>query len=74
MDTTSDTTAPGGFRELLSSGALYRHATALLALAGVATLGIGMIMWASKPSMVPVYERINKQDTLSITEALRAVV
>jgi len=72
MDTTSDTTAPGGFRELLSSGALYRHATALLALAGVATLGIGMIMWASKPGMVPVYERINKQDTLSITEALRA--
>ena len=72
MDTPSDTTAPSGFRELLNSGALYRHATALLALAGVATLGIGMIMWASKPGMVPVYERINKQDTLSITEALRA--
>lgn len=72
MDTPSDTTALGGFRELLNSGALYRHATALLALAGVATLGIGMIMWASKPGMVPVYERINKQDTLSITEALRA--
>ncbi len=72
MDNPSDTTAPSGFRELLNSGALYRHATALLALAGVATLGIGMIMWASKPGMAPVYERINKQDTLSITEALRA--
>jgi len=72
MDTPSDTPAPSGFRELLSSGALYRHATALLALAGVATLGIGMIMWASKPGMTPVYEKINKQDTLSITEALRA--
>ncbi len=72
MDTPSDTPAPSGFRELLSSGGLYRHATALLALAGVATLGIGMIMWASKPGMTPVYEKINKQDTLSITEALRA--
>ncbi len=72
METTSETTAPGGFRELLNSGALYRHFTALLALAGVATLGIGMIMWASKPSMTPVYDNINKQDTLSITEALRA--
>jgi len=72
MDTTSETPTPNVFKEMLSSGALYRHATALLALAGVATLGIGMIMWASKPGMIPVYEKINKQDTLSITEALRA--
>ena len=72
MDTTPETPTPNVFKEMLSSGALYRHATALLALAGVATLGIGMIMWASKPGMIPVYEKINKQDTLSITEALRA--
>jgi flagellar M-ring protein FliF len=73
MDTTPDTPpATSGFKHLLESGALYRHATALLALAGVITLGIGMIMFASKPSMAPVYERLNKQDILSITETLRA--
>lgn len=71
MDTTSNTPTSGGFRGFLDSGALYRHATALLALAGVITLGIGMIMWASKPGMMPVYDRLNKQDTLSIIETLR---
>jgi flagellar M-ring protein FliF len=71
-DTITDAPAANAFKEWLSSGALYRHATAILALAGVATLGIAMIMWASKPGMTPVYDRINKQDTLSIVETLRA--
>ena len=61
-----------GLKEMMASGALYRHATGLLALAGVITLGIGLIMWASKPTFVPVYDRINNHDAQSMAETLRA--
>lgn len=60
------------FKEMLASGLIYRHITSLLALAGVITLGIGLIMWASKPDYVPVFDRLSNQDTQKIAESLRA--
>ena len=60
------------FKEMIASGLIYRHITSLLALAGVITLGVGLIMWASKPDYVPVFDRLSSQDTQKIAESLRA--
>lgn len=60
------------FKEMVASGLIYRHITSLLALAGVITLGIGLIMWASKPDYVPIFDRLSNQDTQKIAESLRA--
>ena len=56
----------------LASGAWYRHLTSLLALAGVITLGAAMLLWALKPTMVPVYGNLSQQDALAVTDTLRA--
>lgn len=76
MSSTSGTSinnsAGFGLKEMVASGAIYRHATGLLALAGVITLGIGLIMWASKPTFVPVFDRMNSHDAQSMAETLRA--
>ncbi|HID81261.1 MAG TPA: flagellar basal body M-ring protein FliF [Chromatiales bacterium] len=44
---------------------------ALVALAAALTLGVGLILWASKPDFIPVFEQMNGQDAAAITEALR---
>ncbi|MGF1547918.1 MAG: flagellar basal-body MS-ring/collar protein FliF [Thiotrichales bacterium] len=67
---------PGGeqpfWRQLLESGTLYQQLGTLASLAAAATLGIGLIMWASKPSMVPVFDRVARDDIQRITDVLRA--
>jgi flagellar M-ring protein FliF len=59
-------------KAFIASGAWYRHLTSLLALAGVITLGAAMLLWALKPSMVPVYGNLSQQDALTVTDTLRA--
>ncbi len=73
-DQSNAENASGGFSlgQLIASGVIYRHITALLALAGVITLGIGLIMWASRPDYVPIYNRLSSADTQKIAETLRA--
>ncbi len=66
------TSALPSFSELIASGVIYRHITALLALAGVITLGVGLILWASRPDYVPIYDRLSSADTQKIAETLRA--
>ena len=69
---TGNTSSPFSLGQLVASGVIYRHVTALLALAGVITLGIGLIMWASRPDYVPIYNRLSSSDTQKIAETLRA--
>lgn len=65
--------APGDqIKAFIASGAWYRHITGLLALAGVITLGLGLIMFANKPNYVPVYQHLTQQDALTVTDTLRA--
>lgn len=65
--------APGDqIKAFIASGAWYRHITSLLALAGVIALGLGLIMFASKPSYVPVYQHLTQQDALTVTDTLQA--
>lgn len=45
---------------------------ALVALAAALTLGVGLIMWASQPNFIPVFDQMNGRDAAAITEALRA--
>lgn len=64
--------APKPFwKEHLESGALFRQLGTLASLAAAATLGIGLIMWAAKPDLVPVFDRLKPEETLRITETLR---
>ena len=44
---------------------------ALVALAAALTLGVGLIMWASQPNFIPVFDQMNGRDAATITEALR---
>ncbi|MGF1643654.1 MAG: flagellar basal-body MS-ring/collar protein FliF [Thiotrichales bacterium] len=60
------------WRQLLESGTLYQQLGTLASLAAAATLGIGLIMWAAKPSMVPVFDRMAREDIQRVTEVLRA--
>lgn len=62
---------PPSFAEMLASGAIYRHAVALVALAGFITLAAGLFMWASKPSMVPVYNQLSGSEAQQVVDALR---
>ncbi|MGV6817940.1 MAG: flagellar basal-body MS-ring/collar protein FliF [Thiotrichales bacterium] len=65
--------APGDqIKAFIASGAWYRQVTGLLALAGVIALGLGLIMFASKPSYVPVYQQLTQQDALTVTDMLRS--
>ncbi len=59
-------------KQFIASGAWYRQITGLLALAGVLTLGIGMILFATQPTYVPIYSKLNQQDAIAITDALQA--
>lgn len=45
---------------------------ALVALAAALTLGVGLILWASKPDFIPVFDQMNSQDAARVTEVLRA--
>ena len=44
----------------------------IIALAVAGTLAAGLLMWAMKPNMVPLYERVDQQDLAQITDLLRA--
>ncbi len=61
-----------GLLEQLASGAWVPHIGTLLALAAALALGIGLILWASRPSFVPVFDQLNRQDAATITELLRS--
>ncbi len=45
---------------------------ALVALSTALTLGVGLILWALKPSLMPVYDQLNRQDVTQIVDQLRA--
>lgn len=65
--------SPGNqVKAFLASGAWYRHLSSLLALAGVITLGAAMLLWAMKPTMVPVAGNLTQQDAISLTDMLHA--
>ncbi len=67
------TLSPGDqVKAFLASGAWYRHLSSLLALAGVITLGAAMLLWAMKPTMVPIASNLTQQDAISVTDLLRA--
>ncbi len=42
----------------------------LVAFASALTLGIGLILWASKPGYVPVFDQLSSDDAVKITEIL----
>ncbi len=71
--TDAVTLSPGDqVKAFLASGAWYRHLSSLLALAGVITLGAAMLLWAMKPTMVPVASNLTQQDAITVTDLLRA--
>ncbi|MCB1754134.1 MAG: flagellar M-ring protein FliF [Gammaproteobacteria bacterium] len=44
---------------------------ALVALAAALTLGAGLILWSIKPSMVPLFEQVDRQEVAQILDVLR---
>ena len=58
--------------EQLARGAWVPQIGTLLALAAALAIGIGLILWASRPSFVPVFDQLNRQDAATVTELLRS--
>ncbi len=44
----------------------------LIAFASALTLGVGLILWATKPGYVPVFDQLRGEDAAKITEILSA--
>ena len=70
--TTVEPSQKPNFMDYLARGLASRQLGALVALAAALTLGIGLIMWASQPDYIPVFDRMSGQDAARITEVLRA--
>ncbi len=45
---------------------------ALVALSAGLTLGVGLILWAMKPDMTPLFEKMDMQDMTPVLDVLRA--
>ena len=43
----------------------------LVALSAALTLGVGMILWAMKPDMTPVFDQLGRQDMAQVVDQLR---
>lgn len=56
----------GGLARALASAELG----ALISLAAVLALGIGLILWSTRPTWVPVAERAGREDVLALVEML----
>lgn len=69
-DSGSDPSRPGLMD--IATRAFVPQISSLFALAAALTIGIGLIMWASKPDFAPIYDKMGQQDAARITEVLRA--
>lgn len=66
----ADTNKPGLMD--IATRAFVPQISSLFALAAALTIGIGLIMWASKPDYAPIYDKLGQQDAARITEVMRA--
>lgn len=55
----------------IATRAFVPQISSLFALAAALTIGVGLIMWASKPDYAPIYDKMGQQDAARVTEMLR---
>ena len=70
--TTARNDAPPGVIGHIARGLGSPQFGALVALSAALTLGAGLILWTMKPSMVPVYDRLQQQDVADVLDMVRA--
>ena len=70
--TTARNDAPPGVVGHIARGLGSPQFGALVALSAALTLGAGLILWTMKPSMVPVYDRLQQQDVADVLDMVRA--
>ncbi|MDO6460377.1 flagellar basal-body MS-ring/collar protein FliF [Granulosicoccaceae sp. 1_MG-2023] len=63
---------PQGIAGQIARGLGSPQFGALVALSAALTLGAGLILWTMKPSMVPVYDRLQQQDIADVLDMARA--
>ena len=71
MSTIQENQNPG-ILDYIARGLGSPQLGALIALAAGLTLGVGLILWAIKPDMTPLFEKMDMQDMTPVLDVLRA--